>query len=135
MDAKQFAWLYLIEHGYAGMREGTYGRNLVCPRVKAKFPNDWMGWDFYKEAEQFYLEEIRTIGVDWDKTVAPRSDLVSVFNGTFCDAGEKETLVGTLVLKNGDEQMWVADAIEVTNVFEMMAFVDQAKDRFKKLFS
>lgn len=49
------------------------------------------------------LAKVKAIGVDWNKTLPPESSQESVFNGTFNDSSEVETLLGTLVLKDGSE--------------------------------
>jgi hypothetical protein len=39
-----------------------------------------------------------------------------------------------LVLNDGTKQTWCAEALEVSNVFEMMATVADAQARFEALF-
>lgn len=136
MDAKQFAWLYLIENGNAGAEPSFYGGVDIIDKRLQKAPyNDWMkGYESYEKRREFYLKELKTYGVDWVKSKSPESDNISQFTDTFHDPTYKEFLVGTLVLKNGTNQHWCAEAIEVTNVFEMMAQIDGAKERFAAIF-
>lgn len=141
MDAKQFAWLYLVENGYANCRPSYYGGwDEVDPdddtpwyaRKRAVSLSAY-GKDF--DARQTNaLKIVKEVGVDWNKTQAPRSDMVSQFTDTFHDPDEKEFLEGTLVLKNGKKQFWCGEALQVTNVFDMMAAVHEAPDRFKEVF-
>ena len=133
MDAKQFAWLYMVENGDVGVKHSFYGGvDIVDKRFQKKPFNGWMKGQSARR--KFCLKEIKTYGVDWKKTAAPESDYVSEFNGTFAEPSRTETLNGTIVLKNGAVQIWYAAAIEVTNVFEMMAMIDGAKQRFIEIF-
>lgn len=130
MDAKQFAWLYLIENGYAGVEPSYYGGwDLINSNSASVYSIDKM----FSLKEEF-LKKIREVGVNWDKTLEPESDSVCTFQGTFCDSKQKEYLTGKLVLKNGESVVWYADAIEITNVFQMMAEVDVATHRAMELF-
>lgn len=128
MDAKKFAWTYLVEHGFGGVKPSYYGGwDIVDTAMKKR------GFSYTKIHEK-YLNEINKVGVDWDKTNAPSSDSVSEFQGTFCDATLKEVIRGNLVLNDGTVQVWYADAISVSNVFEMMARADVAKEKFHRFF-
>lgn len=136
MDAKQFAWLYLIENGYAGVKKAYYGGNDIVDKqakvvAKTKTRHDE---DCIDKIREVYLANIRARGVNWFETEAPESDYVSQFNGTFCDSTKTEVLVGTLMLYGGEQQTWTADAVKVTNVFEMMAKIDSAKEKFESIF-
>lgn len=57
--------------------------------------------------------EVKSIGIDWDKTKAPRSDKAGVFNGTFAESSTVETLLGTLVLKDGSKYIVGASDVEL----------------------
>lgn len=130
MDSKQFAWLYVIEHGTPGRKRGMEVLDDVLLDVKIDNPR---AWNASLEICAIYLDRIKRIGVNWDKTNAPTSDYYSEFNGTFNNPSDKEGLSGTLVLNDGTKQIWFADC-EVTNVFDMMAEVEQVKDKFNSLF-
>lgn len=130
MNSKQFAWQYLIENGSAGVTSSYYGGyDLVDKRMKYLDT----GWD-YRPIKVHYLKEIKDLGVDWNKTRAPVSELMSQFRGTFNDSSETEYLVGTLILTNGEKQSWIAESIKITNVFGMMAELGKSKERFKEIF-
>lgn len=136
MDAKQYAWLYLVENGYAGVSHSYYGGYDLTTEAQKRFPqtNKWASVDLQKIRDA-YLADIKKFGVDWAKTTSPDSDKVSQFAGTFAEHSDtKETLVGTLVIKNGSKQQWVAEKIDISNVFEMMAAVSEAPKKFKKIF-
>lgn len=135
MDAKQFAWLYLIEHGDPGT-PSFYGGTEIDPAIIKRLPRAQNEGFFERHSalERALRQEILDHGVDWDRTPAPQSDSVSQFNGTFHDPEYKEMVVGTLILRNGLRQQWYADSIEVTNVFEMMAQVQEAVARFQTVF-
>lgn len=133
MNSKQFAWLYLIENGTAGVEHSYYGGyTLVDQRMDGIFKR--FDHRSYEAVKQIYLKELKEIGVDWDKTSAPESNMVSQFAGTFSEADENEYLSGTLILNNGEKQTWIAEAIEVSNVFDMMAAVSEGQSKFTEMF-
>ena len=134
MDSKQFAWLYLIENGHAGQTPSYYGGfDVTDARLKKKYKNG-ISYAETVKLNEMYIKEIRKMGVDWSHTDAPRSALHSRFTDTFHDPEEKEYLEGTLVLKNGEKQSWSAEALGVTNVFDMMAAVSEAPAKFEAIF-
>lgn len=144
MNSTQFAWLYLLKNGSTG--DHSYYGGKDHKTLELNRLGKLMGWKtdgkgnyrppiegymaFFEQVDAAFRHELKTVGVDWSKTKAPHSDSVSVFNGTFNDPGSKETLRGVLVLKNGAQQVWTADA-EFDNVFEMMA---QAFDGPRQFF-
>ena len=132
MDSKQFAWLYLIEHGIAGCKHSYYGGYEIVDK-RANLIPEASEWD-NTAIKKFYLHELKHIGVNWDKLDSPKSDKIRKFNSTFADNSIKEILSGTIVLNNGSTQTWVADPLEVSNVFDMMATVSDCEARFKLLF-
>lgn len=138
MDAKQFAWLYLVEQGMAGREPSFYGGydfdQRSMQRCKSVVPDMYRWKSGTDPIRDQFLIEIRQYGVNWDKTEVPRSDTVSQFTDTFHDPDYKEYLKGVLVLNNGIEQPWCGEALKVTNVFDMMAQVSTAKERFSKVF-
>ena len=81
-----------------------------------------------------FVAKLHEVGVDWEKTIAPESDFYFEFTDTYHDSKKTEYLKGTLVLKDGTEQFWIAEQIEVTNVFGMMAMVSEAPEKFKVVF-
>lgn len=135
MNAKQFAWLYLVEHGFCGVRSSYYGGYEPTKETMKAYPT-FNPWDrsHIDALRQASINILRDRGVDWDKTEAPINERESEFNGTFNEPGHKEVLTGRLVLKDGTRQEWIADALEVGNVFEMMAAVHDAEKRFKGVF-
>jgi hypothetical protein len=127
MNAKQYAWIYMIDNGHANMTPSYYG-----------------GWDYIDDKGSVdtrgrvvdfnakYANQIREIGVDWDATQSPNGRSYSTFEGTFADPGSTEYLEGTLVLKNGSQQRWIAEPL-VTTAFEMMANIEKLQSKFKDL--
>jgi hypothetical protein len=137
MTAIQFAWYYLVKNGYEGVEHAYYGGyERHDPKMELSRRDRHIS--DYREVITMRDEALKDIikyGVDWKLTGPPTSDYASYFNGTFAEEqGRKETLTGRLILKNGKQQYWVADAIEVTNVFELMANAEQAKADFKEVF-
>lgn len=132
MNSKQFAWLYLVEHGTAGIEPSYYGGYSI---KDARLKNEGLPWGDWKTFNKRYLQEIKIYGVDWDKTKAPISTMVSEFEGTFHDSSEKEYLFGEITLNGGLIQSWCGEAIEVTNVFDMMATISNSKHNFEEIFN
>lgn len=133
MNAEQFAWAYLVKNGYGGFEPSYYGGfDVIDTKLPAKIKTDWDG---VINAKPLYLDAIKKVGVNWNKTKAPKSTFQSQFNGTFADASLVEFITGTLVLNNGYEQIWYAPALEVSNVFEMMANTSELQDFFNKMFN
>jgi hypothetical protein len=131
MDAKQFAWAYLVKNGCANLQSSYYGgREPVKPKEPGMLEKNYMkSWD------DAYIARIKHVGVDWDQTDAPQSDMVSYFLGTFCDEdGRKEVLTGTLILKNGHKLFYEADALEVSNVFAVMADTTELQNFYAEVF-
>ena len=138
MNSKQFAWIYMIDNGFAGVRPSFYGGYDPEEGILEKYDvgNTWYRDRDLREAMR---REIKEKGVDWEKTEAPRSTFVSQFTDTFHDPEQKEYIRGTLVLKDGTKQNWISDPIEVTNVFDMMEmFVSQMEghpeNRLREIF-
>ncbi len=132
MEAKKFAWIYLIEHGDAG-RSYYGGLNLKDQRVAHLHSSSWRS-DSASKIKEFYLDEIKKIGVNWNKTLEPRNNEISLFTDTFHDSERKEIIEGELVLNNGLTQSWFADKLEISNVFEMMAAVTEFQTKYNSLF-
>ena len=132
MNATQFAWVYLVKNGAAGMTPLYYG-GYGCSDARMKHVE--LPWNKqYEGHREAYIKEIKLYGVNWARTLAPESDMVQQFQGTFCDAKQKEYIKGTLVLNNGFTQTWCAEGIEVSTVFEMMAKADEIKQEFAEIF-
>jgi hypothetical protein len=129
MDAKQFAWTYMVAMGTANATPSYYGGwDPVDKKIKTSRGHH--GITSYHDA---FLKMIREIGVDWDKTDVPMTDTHAQFEGTFADSSTKEYLDGCLVLKNGYEQHWIAEPY-ISNVFEIMADIDNFKQKFYDYF-
>ena len=131
MNAKQFAWLYLVDQGAANARPSFYG-GMRADNENAPYGTS-LAKSEYKEWRTQYTKRILDIGMDWDKTAEPIGRSYSQFDGTFADPSEVEHLVGKLVLKDGSTQQWIA-AAPMGNVFQMMANFDAMKAKFTTLF-
>lgn len=133
MNSKQFAWLYLIKNGDAGVRYSYYGGFILDDERMTHLykPYDHKSLENIKSA---YLKEIRDIGVNWTKTGPPSSDIVHLFNGTFNPSEYSEKISGVIVLNNGLRQSWVADNIDVSNVFNMMESLFNSAEDAKTIF-
>lgn len=98
-DSLKFTWAYMIEKGritngnwsYYGSSFETTGRR-----------HDYITAE--KDMEKL-RKDVKDIGIDWAKTSVPESSQESGFEGTFADSSSVETLLGTLVLKDGSEYL------------------------------
>ena len=130
MNAKQFAWVYLISNGMANQKPSYYGGfDVMSPDARGGVKEGY-GWSWNKS----YLKAIKEVGVDWERTAAPESMEHSEFTDTFHDPATKEYLSGDLFLKDGSCQYWCSDQLEVTNVFDMMAKAASGLEDFKTIF-
>jgi hypothetical protein len=136
MNAKQFAWTYLINNGKAGLAPSYYGGvELTKSGEKSLGKTRWgMSQEDISKIRDDHFKNIRTIGVDWDKTNSPTSDKISSFEGTFADASIHEYLVGSIVLSDGSIQEWYSDPVKVVNVFDAIDLKDEYEEKFHKIF-
>lgn len=134
LTAKQFAWTYLILNGQAGVKPGYFGgTELANPRVEHLYGRQSLDGEDRK-IRQHFLKEIRSSGVNWERTKEPFSNQISVFSDTNSPCDIKEVLVGELVLNNGLCQTWSSEPLCTSNAFELMAEVDRLKSQFVDIF-
>jgi hypothetical protein len=131
MDANQFGWLYLIEHGKAGVEKCFYGGTEVVDKQARSIKCEWGD---NEPIRKVYLANIRAKGVNWGETLEPESDMISQFTDTFHDATQEEIIKGTLVLYGGEKQTWFADAMPVQNIFKLLASASKAEAKFIEIF-
>lgn len=136
LDSKKFAWLYLVKNGVAGRKPEYYGGHRYTPEALKKYPKakSWYGIEEQDIVQVGYSKDLKEIGVNWEKTSAPTSESRSQFNGTFADTTYEEYLEGELILLNGEKQIWCAEALEISNVFDMMAETVNAPNEFIEIF-
>lgn len=133
MNSKQFAWLYLFENGLIGVQKSYYGGyDPLIEDWNERF-GDIYNMTSYERAKEFAFTQIKEWGIDWKKTLPPKSDIIYEFAGTFAESKETEFLSGTLILKNGEKQQWLAESLAVTNVFDMMAQIHKAEARYYQI--
>lgn len=131
MNSKQFAWLYLVTNGYAGQTPSFYGGSQLADDRAKKIKCS--SWD-HSPIRESYMKEISTIGVNWEKTDAPSNQSYNMFTDTFHSPESREFIEGELVLNNGLRQTWYTEALEVTNVFDMMAKVEEYTAKYYTIF-
>lgn len=96
-ESLKIVWAYMLENGKLTTGQWSY------------YGGDWEGissnWDWCKdeEANKKFLAKVKTVGVDWDRTKHPDSEMNSAFTDTFHDSDDVETLLGTMFLKDGSE--------------------------------
>jgi hypothetical protein len=129
MNAEQFAWAFLIKNGSPDTKSSYYGgREPISPYAKKIMEE----YSFGDQRKEFYLNLIKTHGVNWSRTYAPSSDTESHFLGTFCDPEQREVMIGDLVLNNGQTIHWVSDT-PTTDVFKMMADMSKLEEFAKEV--
>lgn len=130
MDAKQFAWTYMVLNGKANKCHSFYGGyDIVDKKISGGKKLAWYDVDY----NESFIKMIKDVGVDWRKTYPPTNESESVFNGTFDDNGSKEVLTGELVMKNGYVQHWIAEPL-TCGVFEAMAKIDEFRAKYYEIF-
>jgi hypothetical protein len=95
-ESNKVVWAYMVDEGK--LTNGTwsyYGGDWESPH----------GYDWRKidKANIDFKEKVKSVGVDWAKTQPPQSSMESAFTDTFHDSDDVETLLGTIVLKDGSE--------------------------------
>lgn len=131
MNAKQFAWTYMVLNGHANMKKSFYGgTEAVDPKAPGKKRKPGGYCDSWNDA---FIQQIKTVGVNWNKTDAPYSEKEASFTDTFHDPEDVEVLYGDLVLNNGYKQRWMGEPL-VMGVFEAMAAIDEFKAKYKEIF-
>lgn len=133
-DLLKVVWAYVVEHGQVTDGEWNYyGCGWQVPRLQKP------GTPYYyedREATARALKAVRDIGVDWDRTKMPESSTNSTFEGTDADSRRVESLLGTLVLKDGSDYVFGVDNSEkrfVEYVNEVKGYIDD-KTRVSRIF-
>lgn len=96
-ESVKFVWAYMIEQGVITDGEWEY--------YGGNFRSSVPGWTAAMEATAEFRDKVKKYGVDWSKTSNPVSSMESSFTDTFHEADRVETLLGTVVLNNGEEYM------------------------------
>lgn len=92
--ALKFVWAYMIENGHPTSGVWSYyGGHFES--------EDYFNYHKKKQNHSELKDRIKRVGVNWDKTEAPKSSQEYEFQGTFTDASRVETLLGDLVLNDG----------------------------------
>jgi hypothetical protein len=94
-ESNRVVWAYMIDEGK--LTDGTwsfYGGGWESQHT------DWRQND---KSNIEFREKVKSVGVDWAKTNPPKSSKNSAFTDTFHDADDVETLLGTIVLKDGSK--------------------------------
>lgn len=137
MKMKKVSYAFLLKHGvFTTGKWSYYGGSydpLLPPDVKGNFTS-------YKNLQKFYDDiksEIKTVGIDWDKTQIPETESNNVFDGTFAENNRyTECTLGTLVLKNG--KMYTIGATtslpfgeHMKDLFALMKLVEESDTVFE----
>ena len=93
----KFVWAHMIERGHLTTGEWSY------------YAGDWEhpegDYENIDAANKQFREDVKKIGVDWNKTNLPESSTESAFTDTFNEVDHVEALIGSIVLKNGKEYL------------------------------
>ena len=128
-EALKFTWAYMIQEGLiTNGKWNYYGGNFEIPN---------QSYDYIQASKDMekLRAEIKTVGIDWAKTSIPESSHESCFEGTFSDSSTVETLLGTLVLKNGSEYVIGVSNAEVRfqSYIQLLKNLMEDKQRVKDL--
>ena len=110
MNAKEFAWCYLIKYGYSESEWCTYSYK-VRPTAKTT---------------QLALTSILRDGIDWIKTIEPHDISEPCFVGTFAEPEYTTVMSGVIFTITGQKFRWQCEA-NTRNIFELMAEVQNWK--------
>ena len=125
-EANKFVWAYLLGHGHE-----TTGKWSFYGSCWESIPG--RKWNYDGKAE--LLQQVKEIGVDWDKTKEPTSNTKSCFVDTFVESSECETLLGTLVLKDGSSFIiGCCDEDNMGSYINNMMKLMRDKERVKDIF-
>lgn len=129
-ESLKTVWAYMLENGKLTSGSWSY------------YGGNWEGvstnWDWRKdqEANKEFLDKVKKVGVDWDRTKHPDSDMQSAFTDSFHDSARVETLLGTIVLKDGSEYIVGVKNIDVRfgDYIKMVKQMMENQKRVKDIF-
>lgn len=101
LELKKIVWAYMIEAGTVTSGEWSYYRGRWETPEIALY--DWR--QSSKQTEEA-ISKVKKYGVNWDKTQAPKASQQNEFNDTFSPSTQVESLLGTIVLNNGESIMF-----------------------------
>lgn len=122
MDSVKFVWAYLLKEGIVTNGKWSY----YGSSWENVGQQDWRNID---RDMNILRSEVKSIGIDWTKTSNPESSTNNCFDGTFVESSKTETLLGTLVLKNGKTYKVGLKDAELRFSNYAKALVDLMKDR------
>ncbi len=128
-DSLKFTWAYMLQEGI--ITTGTWSY------YGGRYDGVKKSYDYTQDAKDMEVlrSDVKSIGIDWTKTSIPESSMESCFEGTFSDSSSVETLLGTLVLKNGSEYVIGVSNAEVrfSGYVAMLKNLMEDKQRVKDL--
>lgn len=99
-ESIKMVWAYMVENGKLTNGEWSYyGGDWETHK-----PNSWK-WEEIDKDNREFRDKVKKVGVDWEKTQSPKSSMENAFTDTFHDSDEVETLLGTIVLKDGSSYL------------------------------
>jgi hypothetical protein len=128
-NAQKFVWAYIIEQGL--ITNGTwsyYGGHW-------EYENKNDSWKKIEKRKQKLLDDVKKIGIAWDKMKIPVSSHESVFDGTDHDAGSTGTLLGTLILKDGTSYLLGVSGVNerIGAYMKFLSDTNEDKQRVKNI--
>jgi hypothetical protein len=94
-ESLKFVWAYVIENGKLTNGKWNY--------YGSDFEDVFNDYRKTEKATEEFRKKVREIGIDWNKTASPVSDMESCFDGTDHDSSRVETLLGVVILRDGSE--------------------------------
>lgn len=134
-DALKFVWAYVLEKGkltsghwgyYSGDWDDMYPYNLYDSVEEA---------DRNKLEKEKLLNKVKTIGIDWEKSLEVVSSTKSVLEDTGGPSSTVGSLLGTLVLKDGTSYVLGVGNSEqrFDNYVKQLAELATDKERIKRI--
>jgi len=129
-DPLSLVWAYVLENGK--LTNGKWG--FYAGNWESVTPNcDWRKEEF---EYQKFLNKVKQVGVNWNKTGYPLFESRDEFTDTFHDAESTSTLLGTIVLNDDTSYMvGTTDAEKhIVGYIDSQINLEQDKVRAKKFF-
>lgn len=98
LETKQVCWAYLIEHGNPTTGRWSFYGGRWNHAEPSKAYNDAV----QAEDRKLLVAGIKRVGVNWEATEMPEFDVRSEFVGTDCEPNDTRTMIGLLVLNDGE---------------------------------
>lgn len=94
-NSLKFVWAYMIENGRITSGIWNYYGSSYDYATTLTYRT-------HESAMNILREKVKSVGVDWEKTISPESNEEFGFTDTYHPSSVVPTLLGTVYLKNGE---------------------------------